>query len=175
MDACPGSLKEVIEYTRMKKRNLSLLAMINLLLQLTSGVAYVHTQSGQPHGNLHPTNILISPTLTPLISDLFMVSTEQRFLKKDLNSSFVAPECKQTKQPSFASDIYSMGCLILYVLTDGEREVSSDLNFSVIEPEAIALLVKRCCLQDPSVLMSFTFLCVATSIHPDHFERFGDF
>ena len=100
----------------MKKRYFSIPVKINLLLQITSALAFLHQQQVPiPHGNIHPSNILMSPTLNPLLTDLCLVPAEQRYLKKKYTSSFIAPECRQQNKPTIQSDIYSLGCLILYV------------------------------------------------------------
>lgn len=152
MEYCPGSLREIIDYTRMKKRVFSLQIKINLLLQIACAVGYLHTYK-EPvfHGNLHPGNILISSTLTPLLSDLFLVTTEQHVFRKQYTSSFIAPECRKENNPSAPSDIYSLGCIILYVLTDGEREVTPNMDLSIIESEGIQMMIRRCCNENPSV------------------------
>lgn len=158
MEFCPGSLKEIIEYTRRKKRILPLLTKLNILLQIASCIAYLHHQT-QPisHGNLHPGNVLVSSTLTPLISDLFLVEPEQRILHKQYSYSFTAPECRVLNKPTTAADIFSLGCLILWVLTDGEKEVTPEMDYSLLDmaPD-VQVMIQRCCNKIPSV----TFLLV---------------
>ena len=154
MELCPGSLKEVIVHSRMKKKNFSLITKITILLQLASAIAYLHKKINRAHGNIHPSNVLLSSTLTPLLTDTFLIATEKRLLKKQVASNFIAPEIKGDSVPSMESDIYSFGCLILYVLTDGEREVTANMDYSFLENQGLELMIKRCCYTNPAVLFS---------------------
>lgn len=142
---------------------------LNLLLQIASALAFLHQQKAPlAHGNLHPSNILLSPTLNPLLTDIGLVSVEKSLLRRKYDPSFIAPECRKQNNPTLSSDIYSLGCLILYVgrideqsdlqvLTNGEYFITDGFDFTRIEDLTFRYIIKRCCDPEPNVV-SWTVL-----------------
>ncbi|CAA3001693.1 probable inactive receptor kinase RLK902 [Olea europaea var. sylvestris] len=81
------------------------------------GIAHIHKQSGAKlvHGNIKSSNIFLSLHQYGCVSDLGLASMIESPVMR--NAGYHAPEVKNTRNVSQASDVYSFGILLLELLT----------------------------------------------------------
>ncbi|XP_021721758.1 putative kinase-like protein TMKL1 [Chenopodium quinoa] len=99
----------------------------SIVLGLAKGVAYLHTGFHKPllHGNLKSKNVLLGPDFQPCISDysLYLVlnpTAGLEMLETSAAQGYKAPELMKMKDVSESTDIYSLGILLLELLTGRE-------------------------------------------------------
>ncbi|XP_074319574.1 putative kinase-like protein TMKL1 [Silene latifolia] len=107
----------------------------NIALGLVKGLAYLHSGLHKPmiHGNLKSKNILLTPDFQPYISDyglhlLLNPTAGQEMLETSANQGYKAPELIKIKDSCESTDIYSLGIVLLELLTGREpvNDNSSD-------------------------------------------------
>ncbi len=125
VDKREGIFFMVIEYVEgsdletiiKRKKRLSLNTSLNYLSQILDAVAFAHSKK-VIHRDLRPSNILISKEGTVKITDF----GTSKFMEKTFASTrigsppYMAPEQFEGRA-IFASDIYSVGCIIYEMLT----------------------------------------------------------
>ncbi|CAI9768178.1 unnamed protein product [Fraxinus pennsylvanica] len=81
------------------------------------GIAHIHKQSGGKlvHGNIKSSNIFLNSNQYGCVSDLGLASMIPSPVMR--NAGYHAPEVKNTRNVSQASDVYSFGILLLELLT----------------------------------------------------------
>ncbi|CAA3013796.1 probable leucine-rich repeat receptor kinase At1g68400 [Olea europaea subsp. europaea] len=81
------------------------------------GIAHIHKQSGGKlvHGNIKSSNIFLNSQKYGCVSDLGLASMIPSPIMR--NAGYHAPEVKNTRNVSQASDVYSFGILLLELLT----------------------------------------------------------
>ncbi|KAL5999312.1 hypothetical protein ACLOJK_040763 [Asimina triloba] len=96
-------------------------------LGVAKGLDHLHTGLEKPiiHGNLKLKNILLDSTHEPYISDfglhlLLNPTTGQEMLETLADQGYKAPELIKMKDASTESDIYSLGVILLELLTRKE-------------------------------------------------------
>uniref|UniRef100_A0A914E8N7 Protein kinase domain-containing protein n=1 Tax=Acrobeloides nanus TaxID=290746 RepID=A0A914E8N7_9BILA len=132
LDLCIGSLEDFIQETKdrispeiwdkFQKWN-----RLEILKQLTDGLAHIHEQK-IVHRNLRPKNVLIQTehngNLVAVISDfVFSKSLELSSNYSITNNdqlAWLAPEVEKDNEYTPESDIFSLGCLYYYTLTNGK-------------------------------------------------------
>lgn len=70
-----------------------------------------------PHGNLKSSNVLLSETYEPLISDYAFLPLLQPDSASQALFAFKSPEFAQSQQVSPKSDVYCLGVVLLEVMT----------------------------------------------------------
>ncbi|KAL2920424.1 putative kinase-like protein TMKL1 [Bienertia sinuspersici] len=108
----------------------------NIALGLVKGLAYLHTGLHKPmiHGNLKSKNVLLGPDFQPYISDyslylLLNPAAGQEMLESSAAEGYKAPELMKMKDVSEKTDIYSLGILLLELLT-GRQPVNTNSSDS---------------------------------------------
>ena len=121
MELCPGSLEDAVRYSNQRNLPLSLATKAAWLLQIARAVAFLHHQNPPiVHGSLCPSNVLLTSSLVPRLTDIGMGLLERLLYDRSYSGEFVAPEEQSVEATSsVAGDVFSMGKLILYV---AERE-----------------------------------------------------
>ncbi|KAK4431639.1 putative inactive receptor kinase [Sesamum alatum] len=92
-------------------------ARLRIAIGAARGIAEIHTQNGGKlvHGNIKSSNIFLNPEQHGCISELGLTSMiETTFMAVTLCH---APEVKNTKNVSQASDVYSFGIVLFELLT----------------------------------------------------------
>uniref|UniRef100_A0A914E9B9 Protein kinase domain-containing protein n=1 Tax=Acrobeloides nanus TaxID=290746 RepID=A0A914E9B9_9BILA len=136
LDLCIGSLEDFIQgkikdrispeiWDKFQKWN-----RLEILKQLTNGLAHIHEQN-IVHRNLRPKNVLIqtehNENLVAVISDFVFSKPldlgSNYSIQSDQNNdqlAWLAPEVERDSEYTTASDIFSLGCLYYYTLTNGK-------------------------------------------------------
>ncbi|KAK9154052.1 hypothetical protein Sjap_001532 [Stephania japonica] len=118
---------------------------MNIAMGTARGLSYLHTNENMVHGNLTSGNILLDEQTNPKISDYGL----SRLMTTAANSNVIAtagalgyraPELSKLKKASTKTDVYSLGVIILELLTGkspGEAMNGVDL------PQWVASIVKE--------------------------------
>ncbi|CAH2072262.1 unnamed protein product [Thlaspi arvense] len=93
---------------------------LKIIQGVAQGMQFLHTEFASydlPHGNLKSSNVLLSETYEPLISDYAFLPFLQPDNASQAMFAFKAPEFAQNQQVSHKSDVYCLGILVLEILT----------------------------------------------------------
>ncbi|XP_076925430.1 LRR receptor-like serine/threonine-protein kinase GHR1 [Bidens hawaiensis] len=122
----PGSLASFL-YDRPGRKGppLSWAQRLKIAVDIARGLNYLHFDRAIPHGNLKSTNILLDgPDLNARVADycLHRLMTQAGTIEQILDAGVLgyrAPELAASKRPvpSFKSDIYAFGVILLELLT----------------------------------------------------------
>ncbi|XP_061106171.1 serine/threonine kinase 31 isoform X2 [Conger conger] len=141
-----GSLKVV-----QKSSPLTASETVGVMRGMALGLRTLHS-SGITHGSLHPGNVFVLNREQGMVGDFdFTKTAEQRAVDSAMvagSLSLVAPEVRQGQPPSQSSDMYCVGCLLLWLhfpdarytlKTDGLIPDTSELK---LDPKLNGLLSK---------------------------------
>ncbi|KAF2310764.1 hypothetical protein GH714_016978 [Hevea brasiliensis] len=122
----PGSLSSFL-YDRPGRRGppLTWAQRLKIAVDVARGLNYLHFDRAVPHGNLKATNILLDgPDLNARVADycLHRLMTQAGTIEQILDAGVLgyrAPELAASKKPipSFKSDVYAFGVILLELLT----------------------------------------------------------
>ncbi|XP_047063611.1 serine/threonine-protein kinase SIK1-like [Lolium rigidum] len=107
-------------------RGLEWNARYKIIKGICLGLQYLHEEKHIIHMDLKPSNILLDDDMLPRITDFGLSRPEEN----SQTLRYCAPECREGKRMSVKSDIYSLGVIILELVT-GRRSVNTD-NDSVL-------------------------------------------
>ena len=162
MELCSGTLQDYVEGTYQGPIIGDEREILN---QVTQGLAYLH-QLDIIHRDIKPSNILIfvpeKPGMTPLMKlgdfgllklTIFNVRGERNFLNfNNITSSngtngWMAPELYQSEHWDSKVDIFPLGCVFAYTLTDGGKHPFGDddpirRQIRIIDHEPILLTIE---------------------------------
>lgn len=118
---------------------------MNIAVGVARGLNYLHTQENMIHGNLTSSNILIDEQTNPHIADvglnhLMTAAANTNVIATAGTLGYRAPELLKLKNASTKTDVYSLGVIILELLTGkspGESMNGMDL------PQWVASIVKE--------------------------------
>ncbi|KAL5577402.1 hypothetical protein UlMin_019101 [Ulmus minor] len=122
----PGSLASFL-YDRPGRKGppLTWAQRLKIAVDVARGLNYLHFDRAVPHGNLKATNILLDgPDLNARVADycLHRLMTQAGTIEQILDAGVLgyrAPELAASKKPlpSFKSDVYAFGVILLELLT----------------------------------------------------------
>ncbi|KAK9936932.1 hypothetical protein M0R45_013752 [Rubus argutus] len=122
----PGSLASFL-YDRPGRKGppLTWAQRLKIAVDVARGLNYLHFDRAVPHGNLKATNILLDgPDLNARVADycLHRLMTQAGTIEQILDAGVLgyrAPELAASKKPlpSFKSDVYAFGVIMLELLT----------------------------------------------------------
>ncbi|KAB1222854.1 hypothetical protein CJ030_MR2G018640 [Morella rubra] len=122
----PGSLASFL-YDRPGRKGppLTWSQRLKIAVDVARGLNYLHFDRAVPHGNLKATNILLDgPDLNARVADysLHRLMTQAGTIEQILDAGVLgyrAPELAASKKPlpSFKSDVYAFGVILLELLT----------------------------------------------------------
>ncbi|KAJ6776732.1 hypothetical protein OIU74_000839 [Salix koriyanagi] len=122
----PGSLASFL-YDRPGRKGppLTWVQRLKIAVDVARGLNYLHFDRAVPHGNLKATNILLDgPDLNARVADycLHRLMTQSGTIEQLLDAGVLgyrAPELAASKKPlpSFKSDVYAFGMIMLELLT----------------------------------------------------------
>ncbi|KAJ0087626.1 hypothetical protein Patl1_31433 [Pistacia atlantica] len=118
---------------------------MNIAVGVARGLNYLHTQENMIHGNLTSSNILLDEQTNPHIADfglnlLMTAAANTNVIATAGTLGYRAPELSKLKNASTKTDVYSLGVIILELLTGkspGEPMNGMDL------PQWVASIVKE--------------------------------
>lgn len=112
---------------------------------ITRGLCYLHTQENIIHSNLTSSNVLLDEQNNPKIADVGL----SRLMTNAANTNVIAtagtlgyraPELSKLKNATAKTDIYSLGVIILELLTGKSPSEGTD---GLDLPEWVASIVKE--------------------------------
>ncbi|XP_068318678.1 probably inactive leucine-rich repeat receptor-like protein kinase IMK2 [Pyrus communis] len=118
---------------------------MNIAIGITRGLCYLHNDENIVHGNLTSSNILLDEQTNAHIADfglsrLMTAAANTTVIATAGTLGYNAPELSKSKKATTKTDVYSLGVLILELLTGkspGEPMNSMDL------PQWVASIVKE--------------------------------
>lgn len=113
------------------KTSLSWKVRVQLVLDIAHCIKFLHNQN-IIHRDLQTSNIVIDKNHKAKILDLSCACHVKSTSKRDYNygfQEFIAPECFDSLEQDFSSDIYSFGMILCEMITD--RVLSKDFSFRV--------------------------------------------
>ncbi|RDX86985.1 Proline-rich receptor-like protein kinase PERK3, partial [Mucuna pruriens] len=116
---CNGSLDQYL--TRGSFQSLTWKQRLKVAMGTARGLTYLHGNN-MIHGNIKPSNILLTHDFEPLIGDFGFkkVKLEPKKSSKDKsvrNSGYAAPEYLENGKLSNKADVYSFGVVLLELIT----------------------------------------------------------
>ncbi|KAJ4895688.1 Pollen receptor-like kinase 3 [Raphanus sativus] len=93
---------------------------LKIIQGVALGMQFLHEEFASyelPHGNLKSSNVLLSETYEPLISDYAFLPLLQPDSASQALFAFKSPEFAQSQQVSPKSDVYCLGVVLLEVMT----------------------------------------------------------
>ncbi|XP_074577947.1 pollen receptor-like kinase 1 [Curcuma longa] len=94
---------------------------LKIIKGVARGLAYLYEELPTlivPHGHLKSSNVLLNPQCEPLLTDYALMPTLNRVFAEEAMAAYKAPECAaQHGKPCRKSDVWSLGILILEILT----------------------------------------------------------
>lgn len=118
---------------------------LKIAIGITRGLCYLHTQANMAHGNLTSSNIVLDEQTDPKIGDVGL----SRLMTSAANTNMVAtagtlgyraPELSKLKNATTKTDIYSLGVIILELLTGKSPSEATD---GADLPQWVASIVKE--------------------------------
>ncbi|XWS67301.1 hypothetical protein CRYUN_Cryun05aG0275700 [Craigia yunnanensis] len=118
---------------------------MRIVIGVTRGLNYLHTQENITHGNLTSSNILLDEQTNAYIAEfglsrLITAAASTNVIATAGTLGYQAPELSKLKNASTKTDVYSLGVIILELLTGkspGELMNGMDL------PQWVASIVKE--------------------------------
>ncbi|KAI7735816.1 hypothetical protein M8C21_000578 [Ambrosia artemisiifolia] len=95
-------------------------ARLKIIKGVALGMGYIHRELGMlalPHGNLKSSNVLLGPNNDPLVVDYGLISIIDGSHAASVLTGYKAPETVQNHSISPKCDVYSLGIIILEILT----------------------------------------------------------
>ncbi|KAG6466835.1 hypothetical protein ZIOFF_075371 [Zingiber officinale] len=95
-------------------------ARLRIIKGIARGLAYLSEELPTltlPHGHLKSSNVLLDPSLEPLLTDYALAPVMNKATASQVMVAYKSPECAGRGQPSSKSDAWSFGILVLEILT----------------------------------------------------------
>ncbi|WOL13833.1 pollen receptor-like kinase 1 [Canna indica] len=93
---------------------------LKIVRGIAKGLNYLYEELqmlSTPHGHLKAANVLLSDSFEPLLADYALVPVMNQTPAQQFMISFKSPESKQEGKTTKKSDVWSLGILILEILT----------------------------------------------------------
>ncbi|CAM8888925.1 unnamed protein product [Rhodiola kirilowii] len=118
---------------------------MKIAIGVTRGLSYLHTQEDIIHGNLTSSNVLLDEQTNPHIAEvglsrLMTAAANTNIIATAGSMGYGAPELSKLKKPTAKTDVYSLGIIIIELLTGkspGESINGMDL------PQWVTSIVKE--------------------------------
>lgn len=118
---------------------------LNIIVGITKGLVFLHSQENIVHGNLTSSNVLLDEQKNPAIADVGL----SRLMTNAANTNVVAtagtlgyraPELSKLKNANTKTDVYSLGVIMLELLTGKSPSEATD---GLDLPQWVASIVKE--------------------------------
>ncbi|KAL1543616.1 putative leucine-rich repeat receptor-like protein kinase imk3 [Salvia divinorum] len=118
---------------------------MNIAIGITRGLCYLHTEANHIHGNLTATNVLLDENTDPKIADVglsrLMTSAATANVVATAGSmGYRAPELSKLKNATDKTDVFSLGVIVLELLTGKSPSEAKD---GLDLPQWVASIVKE--------------------------------
>lgn len=93
---------------------------LRIIEGVAQGLQYLYNELPSlmlPHGHLKSSNVLLTPSLEPLLTDYALVPVVNQEHAQDVMVAYKSPEYKQASRVTKKTDVWSFGILILEILT----------------------------------------------------------
>ncbi|KAJ6373419.1 hypothetical protein OIU76_027708 [Salix suchowensis] len=93
---------------------------LRIVKGVAKGLAYLYKEFptlALPHGHLKSSNVLLDDTFDPLLTDYALVPVVKKDHSQRFMVAYKSPECSQSDSPNRKTDVWSLGILILEILT----------------------------------------------------------
>ena len=93
---------------------------LRIVKGVAKGLAYLYKEFpilALPHGHLKSSNVLLDDTFEPLLTDYALVPVVSEDHSQQVMVAYKSPECSQSDRPNRKTDVWSLGILILEILT----------------------------------------------------------
>ena len=126
MELCHGNLKNYVDDQVSRKQKME---SRWILSQIATGLSYLHGHK-IIHKDLKPQNILYQQKASSTLWKLsdFVFARKMRASKDEFSETehlgtagYVAPELYQSKKPTFASDVWALGAVLFFVVSEGRH------------------------------------------------------
>lgn len=119
---------------------------MNIAMGITRGLCYLHTQENITHGHLTSSNILLDEQTNAHIADyglyrLMTTAANTNVFATAGALGYRAPELSKVKKANTKSDVYSLGVIILELLTG--KSPGEEMDGGVDLPQWVASIVKE--------------------------------
>ncbi|KAI7730587.1 hypothetical protein M8C21_021471, partial [Ambrosia artemisiifolia] len=118
---------------------------LNIIVGITKGLVFLHSQENMVHGNLTSSNVLLDEQKNPAIADVGL----SKLMTNAANTNVIAtagtlgyraPELSKLKNANTKTDIYSLGVIMLELLTGKSPSEATD---GLDLPQWVASIVKE--------------------------------
>ncbi|CAO2820167.1 unnamed protein product [Amaranthus hypochondriacus] len=104
---------------------------MKIAIGITRGLNHIHSQENLTHGNLTSSDVYLDEQNNPRISDygihrLMTDTANSNVITTDSSGGYRAPEFTKTKKANTKTDIYSLGVIILELLTGKSPKEDQD-------------------------------------------------
>ncbi|KAL1804614.1 hypothetical protein ACET3Z_027682 [Daucus carota] len=141
---CNGSLASFL-HARGPETAIPWPTRMKIAMGITKGLCFLHSKENIIHGNLTSSNILLDEQNNPAIADvglsrLMTAAANTNVIATAGTQGYCAPELSKLKNASTKTDVYSLGVIILELLTGKSPSEGTD---GVDLPQWVASIVKE--------------------------------
>jgi serine/threonine-protein kinase len=148
------------------KRRLLVTDALNVAIQVAAGLYYAH-QRGVVHGDIKPSNIMVLGDNLVKIADFGIARMASSLEHKQGDAiygtpAFMSPEQIQGKPIDARSDIFSLGVVLYYLLTD--RFPFSEENIGLLKNQIVSVVPEKPSSLNPGIsetLDAVIYKCLA--------------
>ncbi|MGJ8695542.1 MAG: protein kinase domain-containing protein [Verrucomicrobiaceae bacterium] len=121
-------------------------AIVGTMLSVTRAVAHAH-RHGLVHRDIKPANVLLGPSGEPYLADFGIAVNEGEQEENSTSGTpaYMAPEQARGESVTTSADLYSLGALLVDLLT-GKPPETGRPDLKGMHPDLVAICLK--CLQD---------------------------
>ncbi|XP_042404468.1 pollen receptor-like kinase 4 [Zingiber officinale] len=117
--AVKRSLADLLHGSRLKA-SVDWFTRLKIVKGVAKGLNYLYEELQMlsvPHGHLKSTNVLLNDSLQPLLTDFALIPVMNPAHAAQFMAAFKCPEYKKQERTCKKSDVWSLGVLILEILT----------------------------------------------------------
>ncbi|XP_074580457.1 pollen receptor-like kinase 4 [Curcuma longa] len=112
--------RSLADLLRQKEASLDWCTRLKIVKGVAKGLNYLYEELQMlsvPHGHLKSSNVLLNDSLEPLLTDFALIPVMNPAQAAQFMAAFKCPEYKKQERTCKKSDVWSLGMLILEILT----------------------------------------------------------